>query len=65
MLNGAEFQKLIPRYSLGLINTNDDYSTFELSSDNETINEFLKGMAPNTIAQITRTGVSGINITIE
>jgi len=64
-LKTDDFQKLISRYSLGLINTNDDYSTFELSSDNETINEFLKGMVPNTIAQITRTGVSGINITTE
>ena len=64
-LKTTAFQKLISRYFLGLINTNEDYSTFELSSDNETLNEFLTTIQPNTISQITRTGVSGINITNE
>jgi acetolactate synthase small subunit len=64
-LKTSEFQALITKHSLGLINMNDSYSTFELASDNKTITGFLKAMDVDMITKITRTGVSGINISIE
>lgn len=64
-LKTTEFQTLITDHSLGLINMNDSYSTFELASGNQTITELLNALDMDMIKKITRTGVSGINISAE
>lgn len=64
-LENDNFIKLSLLYAINLINSNNHYSTFELASDNKSISAFISEINKDNLVQITRTGISGIRVSLD